>query len=180
MIRLGIGEGEKLTRHLAAKVKLAKERGTVSAGLRLVQIITTRLIPAEDPPPIDQRAYVAGWDTQPTDYGAIVFNTAPHAVIIEHGGRAGFEIGRKMIDALAEWVVRKGLLGKGSGSIQGRSQEQEAQSFAWAIATKMRQRGIFNRNGGEGLRIAEKAAALAPGVMVEEIRAELEEALKGD
>ena len=180
MISFDIKDAARLTEHLGGQIAEARRRGVASAGQRLVQVIQTRLIPAEDPPPVDQRAYAAGWDSQPTPEGADVFNTAPHAGVIEFGARAdNVKIGRRMIDALAEWVVRKGLLGRGPGSHQGRSQEAEAQSAAWAIARSMQKRGIFNRGGGEGLGIARKAARLAPGIVAEEIRAELAELSRG-
>jgi hypothetical protein len=179
MISFDIQDAGKLTRYVGERLDLAKRRGAVAAGQRLVQVITSEIIPREDPPPIDQRAYVAGWDSQPTRDGADVFNTAPHAAVIETGARASaIKPGRAMVNALAEWAVRKGLLGTGKGSIQGRSQEAEAQSMAWAIIQNMRKKGIFNR-GSEGLHIAAKAAKRAPAILAEEIRAEIEQLMKG-
>ena len=178
MIRVEIKDSRVVTDAVREAVRRAGRLGTLSAAARLVQVIKSRLIPAEDPPPVDQRAYSNAWDFEPTATGARVYNDSPHAPVIEYGARAeNVKVGRAMIDALAEWAVRKGLVGRGRGSIQARSAEQEAQSFAWAVATNMRKRGIFNR-GSEGLGIARKASALAPALVEQEIRAELAELLR--
>ncbi len=169
----------KLTRHLSERMKAGVRNGMLSGGQRLVGIIQNELIPAEDPPPIDQRAYVAGWHAEPLDEGAVVYNDVPYAGVIEHGVRGeNVKIGRAMISALAEWVVRKGFLGKGPGSIGARAQEDEAQDAAWAIAKSMQKRGIFNRES-EGLQIARKAELRAPKIVAEEVAAEIHAAMKG-
>ena len=179
MIKIDIKDSDVLIKRLGERFEKAKQAGIYSAANRLLQHIVTVVVPGEKPPPTDQGLYNASWEIEQIRNGAILFNTAPHAAVIEHGARAeNIKVGRKMIDALAEWVVRKGLLGKGKGSIQTRSQEQEAQSTAWAIAQNMRKRGIFNRDA-EGLHIAEKASKKAPQFVIEEIKAELEEALRG-
>lgn len=178
MIRVDIKDAHLVVDAVGQKIRLAKQRGVLSAAQRLVQVIKTEIVPGENPPPVDQGAYLAGWDAEPTADGAAVFNTAPHAPIIEEGGRPGFQIGRAMINALAEWVTRKGLLGRGAGSIQERAQGQEARNMAWAIATKMKQRGMFVRDGQRGLHVAQKAKKRAFKIIEEEIRAELQEALK--
>lgn len=179
MIKIAIRDSDQLIRLLGDRFEKAKRLGCYSAANRLLQMIVTDIVPSTKPwPPVDQGAYNAGWAMEPVTNGVLLYNAAPHAPVIEWGARAeNIKIGRKMIDALAEWVVRKGLLGKGAGSIQDRSEDQEAQSMAWAIAQNMRRRGIFNHDS-EGLRIAEQASKRAPAIVVEEIRAELEEALR--
>ena len=169
MISFDIGQAGALTAHVREQIRGAKERGVLSAAARLVQIIKTELIPHETPPPVDQSSYIDGWNFGPTPTGAEVFNTVPHAPVIEWGARGeNVKIGRKLIDALAEWAVRKGY-----------ATAEKAESFAWGLATNMKKRGIFNRNGTEGLRILEKAQLRAPALIAEEIRAELEEAMRG-
>lgn len=167
----------------------AGKRGVLSAAIRLVQVIHTELIPAEDPPPIDQHFYEAGWRYVETAKGADVFNDMPYASVIEYGARADqIKPGKRMIDALAEWVVRKGFTPKTEGNIQATADiDKAARGMAWAIAMSMMgfgdrgkypRRGIFNRDEGEGgLRIAEKAAARAEALIREEITAEIKEAL---
>jgi len=178
VIRVEIGDAHLVVAELAGKIKLAKERGILSAAQRLVQVIKTQIIPSQERPPVDQGAYLAGWDAEPTALGADVFNDAPHAPIVEYGARApNIKIGRQMILALSEWVVRKGLIGRGRGSIHERAQNDEAQSMAWAIANSMKNRGIFNSSGQEGLRILEQARARLPKLLEEEIAAELQDLL---
>jgi hypothetical protein len=174
VISVDIEDSDRLTRHLAEQIAGVKKRGLLSAAGRLVQVIQTELIPHENPPPVDQAIYKDAWDFQETAEGAAVFNTAPHAAVIEYGARAeNIKPGRAMVRALSEWVVRKGLVPK-TGNIQDQAGEKGALSVAWAIITSMKRRGIFNRDR-EGLRIAEKAAARAPALIAEEIRAELRE-----
>jgi len=178
VIRVEIKDAHLAVDAVADKIRLAKERGVLSAAQRLVQVIKAEIVPNQERPPVDQGAYLAGFDAEPTREGADVFNTAPHAPIIEYGARAeNIKVGRKMIQALSEWVVRKGLLGRGRGSVQERAQNDEAQRMAWAIAQSMKKRGIFNPNGQEGLRIMEQAARRLPRLLEEEINAELRELL---
>ncbi len=125
------------------KFEEACRKGIFSAANRGVQIIVTEIIPARSPEPVDRAVYKAGWRAEPIENGAMIINREPHASIIEYGARAAnIKIGRLMINALASWVVRKGLGSK-----------EEAKSIAWAIALAMKKRGIFNKGGGEGMKI---------------------------
>jgi hypothetical protein len=139
-------------------------RGAYSVALRTVEVITTELIPAENPPPVFMRAYAAGWRAVQTKEGASIVNTVPYAAVIEYGARPeNIKVGKAMIEALQKWVLVKGLVGKPgkSGSSKRASQEVEARNVAWAIAMHMKKVGIFNREGKQGLRIGEKAMAKA-------------------
>jgi hypothetical protein len=181
VITFDIKQYVELTQYLQQNVSSALNRGIGSAAFRVLQdiVVTVQGMPERERP-FNQGAYLAGWHVEPTAVGADVVNDAPHAPHIEWGVRADHvKIGRKMIDALAEWAVRKGLLGKGPGSIQERSAGDDAQSLAWAIAKNMQKVGIFNRNGREGLRIAEDAARRSPALIIEEVRAEIQAALGG-
>lgn len=147
----------------------------LSAATRTVSHIQNELIPQENPPPVDIGAYRAGWQATPTEKGADISNTLPYAGIIEDGARAeNIKIGRLMIAALAEWVIRKRIVlamrGKSKADLM-----QRAESVAWGIAINMKKRGIFNRDGNQGLHIAEKAKVKAVEYMREEFAAEIQE-----
>lgn len=179
MLTFRIEDAGKLTEHVRKEVNAAAKRGALSAALRMVGVIQNELIPAEDPQPVDQGAYRAGWHAEQTPEGAVLYNDAPHAPIIEHGARAeNIKIGRAMIEALAEWVVRKGLVTGARTNIQDSALEDDAQRYAWMIAMSMKKRGIFNREGNKGLGILRKAIDRLPKLMAEEIAAEIKEALR--
>jgi hypothetical protein len=145
------------TMHDAAKAAM------LSTALRIVQIITTEIIPAEPRPPVDRGAFRAGWKAKAIEGGAEITNTMPYASIIEYGAKAeNIKIGRKMIEALTEWVRRKGLAGPEPG---------DASRIAWAIAQSMAKRGIFNE--GQGLHVLDKAMKNAQKIIDEEYAREL-------
>jgi hypothetical protein len=84
---------------------------------------------------------------RPKKWGAEVANAVPHGLFIEHGVRAkNVKPGRKMIDALAAWVKRKGIVAG-----RGRNVAAQARGVAFAIAQSMRRKGIFNRGKGFGI-----------------------------
>ena len=121
-----------------AQMQLARAgiRGLRSAGFRCVAEIITFIIPSRTPQPVDRGLFRAGWKTMPTEFGCTVENMEPHAVFIEEGV-TNIKIGRAMIDALAEWAIRKGI-----------ATPEDARSRAWAIAKSMEKRGhIFGVNG---------------------------------
>jgi hypothetical protein len=157
-------------------------RACFSTALRLVGVIVNELIPAEHPAPVDTRAYAAAWEASRVPDGAVVSNSMPYAGVIEGGARAeNIKIGRKMISALTEWVRRKGIVSKkrdvpvGNRKLKSKAEYgSDVTSAAWAIATAMKKRGIFNRNGSKGLGIAEKATKRAPDIFKEELARELE------
>jgi hypothetical protein len=154
-------------------------KGLVAAAHKTVEHIVGDIIPSfGDRMPVDRGAYRAGWRVQPMrgEGKVLVQNSAPHAVFIEDGVRAGsVKIGRKLIEALTEWVKRKGIGGRTVTSSNGRARHvkatnSEATSIAWAIAKSMQKKGIF---GGTGLRIMEKAEKRVPGFIRESVSAEL-------
>jgi hypothetical protein len=188
-----ISEYPKLEEWVRGGMKKAALAGAKSAAFRLVSLIQNDLIPGEKYPPVFDNAYRAGWHPEATPTGAEVTNTVPHAAIIEWGARGeNIKIGRAMIDALAEWARRKGLAGRQLG-LSGKAARAPSgdvlvasRQIAWAIAKAMQgagqrgsafDRGIFNRDGQKGLRIAERAAQRAPAILVEEITGELRKAL---
>lgn len=148
--------------------KLRKRAGLAlySAGLRGVQVLQTRLIPAAVPQPSDRGLYKAGWRCEPhragdTVDGCDIFNVEAHAALIEKGVRgANVKPGRLMINALAQWARRKGL--------KGAEDPKQARAIAFAIANRMKQRGIFN--GGQGFHLLAKLmTAHMPGLIREEM-----------
>jgi hypothetical protein len=161
-VKFDISQAEEMAKKLGIDINKAAKRAVLSTAMRVVQKITTVTIPAEPRPPIDRRAYAAGWVAKPTADGAMIQNTVPYASVIEYGARSeNIKIGKLMLDALEGWVRRKGI-GKG---------EMEPRQVAWAIAISMTKRGIFN--GGKGLRILEKALNGIEALFAEELKREI-------
>lgn len=181
--RLHIERFPEWARTLDKNLRAAAVRGLFSTALRLQQYITTDLIPREPRIPVDRGVYRAGWRAKPLPDGALLYNPVPHAPIVEWGARAeSIKVGRKMIDALAEWVRRKGIADTTRPTRTGRTRkvkvtEKEARRIAWAIALSMKKRGIFN--GGQGLRILERANKRAREFAMQEVTAELEKVRGG-
>lgn len=168
MGKITIDQAPEWIRKLEDKRRKAAERGLVSAAHRVVNYIQTEIIPKEPRVPVDRGTYRAGWRARRIEGGALVYNNVPHAEIVEHGAKAeNIKIGKKMIDALAEWVARKGM----TGNAKGVERAAEARRIAWAIAKSMQKNGIFNRGGG--LKILEKARKMIGQFIQEEVRAEL-------
>ncbi len=133
-----LDQADRFCNVLETQIQRAAVKGLRSAGLRCVQVIVTQIIPGKTPQPVDRGVYRAGWRSVPLPDGATVENLEPVAILIEEGVRAeNVKPGRKMIDALAEWAVRKGFASAGP----------EARSAAFAIAKSMQRRGIFGQAG---------------------------------
>jgi len=120
---------------LPPKMQAAAIRGLFSAALRGVQVVKAELIPAAVPQPVDRGHYRAGWQAVPLPgIGALIVNPEAHAGLIERGVRASaVKVGRAMIAALAEWARRHGF--------------EEPERAAWAIAKRMKERGIWGQRG---------------------------------
>lgn len=175
--RISIHEAPLWAHALKGKLREAAVRGLQAAAHRTVREIQTRIIPEENPEPVDRGAYRAGFHVREEEDGALIENTVPHASFIERGVRGqNVKIGRAMIDALQAWVMRKGMIGKLArrGTRKRGAQENLARAIAWAIATSMTKKGIFNRDRRGGLRVMEKASRLIPRFIAEEIHAEIE------
>lgn len=191
MIRFNGEEIAELAGWTKNVLKSGARKGAISAANRLVSIIQTEVIPNENPPPVDIGTFRMGFRAEPTDDGAVVINTAPHAKIIEYGARAeNIKVGRKMIDALVEWIMRKGLVltPKGLKIIHRtfktpesrKTAETEARQLAWAIAQNMKKRGIFNRNDEKGLQITRKALKRGRAMIIKEVITEIKKAIKSE
>lgn len=182
-MKFDISEAEEVARHLGFSIDKAAKRAVLSLALRIVQHITTYIIPRENPQPVDRGAFRAGWRAKRDPDGATVKNTLPYASVIEYGARPeNIKIGKAMIDALTEWVLRKGIgLTRNPPSRpltkkQMRfAHEWQARKVAWAIAMGMMKKGIFNRDDERGgLRVLEKALKISKHAFAEELRRELE------
>ncbi len=118
-------------------LRKAMVKGLFSAALAGVQEIVVSIISSRSPQPIDRGIYRAGWRAVPSPDGADIENLEPVAVFIEEGVRAeNVKPGQAMLDALTEWVQRKGL-----------ANGPEAASAAYAIAMNMQKKGIFGKQG---------------------------------
>ena len=172
-------ELEDAARWWGGKVEGLREgalRGLYSAALRTVQHIQTSIIPNEPRPPVDRGAFRAGWRAGKLSNGAIIENTLPYASVIERGARAeNVKISGPMIEALTEWVKRKGLAGNKPRGDRT-EYDSQARNIAWAIAVSMKRRGIFN--DGQGLRVLEKAEKMIPKFVREECAREMRRDVK--
>jgi hypothetical protein len=168
-VKITIEEAPAWIKALGGKLRGAAERGLEAAAHRVVETIQTEVIPREERIPVDRGIYRAGWRARKTEGGALVYNNSPHAPFIEDGV-VGSKVkpGRKMIDALAAWVRRKGL----TGGARKEEKIAESRRIAFAIAKSMQAKGIFN--GGQGLKILEKGMRRAKEFMEEEVKAEIE------
>ncbi len=172
-VKFDISQADEVAKYLGVSIEKVAKRAVLSTALLIVQRITTVIIPKEPRQPVDRGAYRAAWKAKKDPDGALVSNSLPYASVIEYGAKAeNVKISRAMIDALAAWVLRKGLVAKGKGAAGKARANLEARSVAWAIARGMQKRGIFN--GGKGLRILEKALKGLEEIYAEELKRELE------
>lgn len=133
--------------NLAVELQKAALEGLYLAGLKGARYIVTNIIPSRTPQPVDRGTYRAGWgpaSVSRVGNSVVMQNREVVAAFIEYGVRGqNVKIGRKLISALREWVLRKGIA----------QDEKEATGIAWAIARKAQERGFFNRDGKQGLQI---------------------------
>lgn len=177
-VKFDISEAEELAKYLGFSIDDVALRAIHSTALRVVQHITTVVIPAEPHQPVDRGLYRAGWRAKRFEKGAYVYNPVPYAPIIEYGAKAErVKISRLMIIALTGWVLRKGLVkpavtGRGKAAKAAKlAAAQEAEAMAWAIAMAMKKRGIFNH--GKGLRVLEKALKIVQNAFAQELKDEI-------
>lgn len=165
----------ELAKSVEATVQGAIRRGVYGAALHLLAHIKSTVIPntPTDVPgtymPVGIRgAYRAAWEITKTPQGADVYNSLPYASIIEWGARAkNIKVGRKMIDALTEWVVAKGFVKPEPGQDPAKA----ARAAAFGIAMAMTKRGIFDE--GRGLRVMARAMLKAQEFIQAEVTSEL-------
>lgn len=159
-------------------------RGVRAAAFRIQQLIITETIPRTIPQPVDRGLFRAGWAVDLIDNGARLRNWVPWAAFIEYGvNPKKVKIGRAMIEALAEWVRRKGIGGttkntQGGPVLVTKPGVQQAMAIAWAIATNMKKTGIHGGSGGKGILggrgILRRTMVFAPKILEAEVTRELE------
>lgn len=178
-MKFDIKDAEEMARRLGFSIQKVGNRALLATALRIVQHITTYIIPREPRQPVDRGAYRAAWKAKKTADGAQVTNHMPYAAVIEYGAKAGnIKISRVMIEELAEWVMRKGMVApppKQKGINAKRRKIRHfllAEKVAWAIAKSMKKKGIYN--GGTGLRVLEKALKIVENAFAQELKTELE------
>jgi len=118
------------------KFRTAAKKGLLSAAKRMATLIVIRYIPNAKPnQPVDRGAYKAAWGAGVEEDGAYFDNIAPHAPFVEYGVRAGAsKPGKAMIQAIAEWAVRKGI-----------ADPETASRAGFFIAMKIKSKGIEAR-----------------------------------
>lgn len=165
--------GEALPERITEELNKA----LVKSAMRGVQMIVSRIIPSRSPQPVDRGVYRAGWHWRKmatntsSSISAFIENNEKHAQFIEYGVRAeNVKVGRQMIDALTEWVIRKGIA----------EDADEARGIAFAIANNMKTRGIFNKFAeGNGLHIlGELVEGPIQKIMKEEMARAAKKAIK--
>ncbi len=156
MVYIPLDQAGDFFQQLPEELRVAGIRGLHSTALRLQNVITTVIIPHRTPQPVDRGVYRAGWRTVLEADGATVENLELHAVFIEYGVRAeNVKPGRAMLDALKEWVLRKGLASRtGIAGTRLADQDAPVMKVVWAIVNAQRKRGIFG--GGKGLGIVKE------------------------
>lgn len=132
-------------------------RGIMSAASRLQEQIITDIIPKTKPVPVDRGIYRSGWRIEPRENGAALLNHVAWAPFIEFGVKPDqVKPGRAMIQALAEWVQRKGIgsvtqtIKKGGTVLLQKVHKVrpiDALQIATAIALTMQKKGIHGKNG---------------------------------
>jgi hypothetical protein len=189
MISFDIRDSKQFTQWVRDNVLAGARAGAMSAAVKVISVIQNEIIPQENPVPVDIGTFRAGFRPEATPFGAVIVNTAPHAIFIDQGVRAeNVKIGRKMLEALTQWIMRKGLglqtKGEGVARVIVRPRtpkakadyEAQARQMAWAIAQAMKRRGIFKE--GAGLQISRKAIERTRGIVAQEMANEVIKALK--
>ena len=109
--------------------------------------------------PFDRGGYQKSWRTTKLDDGAKLYSTSPYASVIDHGRRPGTW---PNIGAIAEWVKRKGFVGrpksvsaaraaarpvlKQDAAVANWKRDNEAMGIAFCIARKIKQVGTPAKN----------------------------------
>lgn len=91
----------------------AMKRGILSGALRSIDLLIQRTRTAAPANPggvgsggaVDRACFVSSWKSDPTEDGVVVFNTAPHAAIVEEGRRPNSKFPPKA--EIAGWIHRR-------------------------------------------------------------------------
>lgn len=105
---------------------------------KVVKLHGPRLVQAEisglTRPPVDRGGYRQSFKFDDTHDGAVAYNFAPYAPIIEYGRRPGQKA--PPLEVIVAWVLRKGIAGKGKNALRA------ARGIAYAIARQIKRRGL--------------------------------------
>ena len=117
-----LNEAQQMLTLVGKEMREAASRGLLSAAHRAVEHIVSDIIPGLEHPPVDRGHYRASWRAKRDGpSAAVVESISPYAPMIEWAIRPGrLHPGRKVIDALAEWVKRKRLGGRTVTSKSGK------------------------------------------------------------
>ncbi len=164
------------------------ERGLLSAAMKGVAVIKSEIVPSRSPQPVDRGVFRAGWKYRVIPGGAEIFNDEAHTPMVEGGVRASnVKASRALVEALLEWTMRKGIVGRLDSAVVKKAKSGHATSqlvvnvhksrhmeVVWAIINRMKKRGIHNRDGvpGQGI-LRELIEKRMSGIMDEEITREL-------
>lgn len=167
------------------RVRRASQQAVVLAANRVIVEIQTVIVPSfpDKERPVNKNNYVRGWRWRKTGRGALIYNLTlgGYGAFIEYGVRGkNVKISKKMIDALSEWIKDKGIGATAHVSSKGKvtmrpPSEMVRRQMALQMARKMRGRGIFNRNGKQGLGILATARKKIPGFVREAFKSIWEE-----
>jgi hypothetical protein len=149
-------------------------RGLQSAGVKFTAAMKTEFIPRSGLRRY-RGIYAASWKSMKLVDGVMIYSDAPHAPLIEYRVRPGMKIGRRLIEALLEWVTKLKVANTRYRTKKGkvrvhRATETERRRLAWAIAMSMQKRGMWQPIG---LRIFTRALTRLPKYVHEEIRREM-------
>ena len=163
-------------RKLGSAGKKAIARGALSGAMRGVQYMQDRTAAAGV---FDRGGYRRGWKARPTANGAILFNDAPYAPVIEEGRRPNSRM--PPVAVIERWVKRKGIgggldkirgaSGKNDGPIQ-KAAKVDSKGIAFAIARAIGKRGI------KGKHLLALAAPALIKIVNEEVKREVQREVK--
>lgn len=111
---------------------------------RTVRLHGPRLFQAQvdsaRPLPVDRGTYRRSLHVEDIPNGATMYNSAPHAGVIELGRRPGQR--PPPLQAIIAWVFRKGLVKSSSRSFASNRQYAAARALAYVIARSIGRRGL--------------------------------------
>lgn len=160
MIRISINDAPKELRRLARKIPFEGLKVMRRAARRSESLMVHRTDTAIPYPAVDRGIYREAWTVENIPTGAILFNPAPHAPIIEFGSRPH----RAPFNAILEWVLRKfkrqmaariksetggkRVRGVQFGFARGRKalRDKRLVALAWAVWHKIRKEGTKPRH----------------------------------
>ena len=123
---------------MAAEVRKALIGASNLAAARGVNLMTKR---ARELKVFDTGNYLRAWRFSLHHNGAVLFNSAPYAAVIDLGRRPGSKM--PPVDAILNWVMHKKL-----GGFKGKyaSRRQAARGLAFAIARSIAKKGMPARH----------------------------------